>query len=66
MDFTLIEEQKMVQKLARDFAEKTVRPRAKEIDHTSEWPTDIVAGLAKIGFMGLPYPEQYGGGEPVI
>jgi len=61
MDFNLTEGQRMFQNLARDFAERTVRPRAKEIDRTSEWPADIVAGLAKIGLLGLPYPEQYSG-----
>lgn len=61
MDFKLSEQEKMVQTMARDFAEKTVLPRAKEIDETEEWPADIQEAMAPLGFYGLPYPEEYGG-----
>jgi alkylation response protein AidB-like acyl-CoA dehydrogenase len=62
MDFDLTESQKMLQNLARDFAEKEVAPRAAEIDRSNEFPRDLARQLARRGFQGLPYPEKYGGG----
>ena len=62
MDFTLNEHEKMLQSLARDFAEREVAPRAAEIDRTNEVPLDLAAKMAELGFRGLPYPEKYGGG----
>lgn len=62
MDFTLTEQEKMLQNLAKDFAEKEVKPRAAEIDVTNEVPLDIARKMGKLGFQGLPYPEKYGGG----
>jgi len=62
MDFNLSEPEKMLQNLARDFAAKEVMPRAAQIDRTGEFPGDMAAGLARLGFRGLPYPVGYGGG----
>ena len=62
MDFSLTEQEKMLQKLARDFAEEQVAPRAAEIDCTGEFPVDLVEELGKRGFRGLPYPAEFGGG----
>lgn len=61
MDFSLNEREKMLQNLARDFAAKSVRPRAAEIDRTNQFPFDLVREMGRLGFPGLPYPEQYGG-----
>jgi butyryl-CoA dehydrogenase len=61
MDFNLTEQEKMLQSLAKDFAEKEVKPRAAEIDRTNQLPLDIARKLGKMGFQGLPYPEKYGG-----
>jgi butyryl-CoA dehydrogenase len=61
MDFNLTEQEKMLQSMAKDFAEKEVKPRAAEIDHSNELPLDLARKLGKIGFQGLPYPEKYGG-----
>ena len=61
MDFDLAEHHVNIKALARAFAERTVRPRAREIDRTSEWPADIVRGLSEIGLLGLRYPQEYGG-----
>jgi alkylation response protein AidB-like acyl-CoA dehydrogenase len=61
MDFTLTEPEKMLQNLAKDFAEKEIAPRAAEIDRTAEFPRDLAKEIAKRGFQGLPYPEEYGG-----
>jgi alkylation response protein AidB-like acyl-CoA dehydrogenase len=62
MDFTLTEQEKMLQSLARDFAQKEVALRAAAIDRTNEFPLDLVKKMAKLGLRGLPYPAKYGGG----
>jgi butyryl-CoA dehydrogenase len=51
----------MVRDLAREFAEAEIAPRAHYFDEHREFPYEIVAKLADLGFMGLPVPEEYGG-----
>ena len=63
MDFTLSDEQKMIQALARDFAEKEVRPRAPTIDATGEDPLSLLKAMAELGLMGMNIPSEYGGAE---
>ena len=63
MDFTLTEQEKMLRSLAKDFALKEVAPRAADIDRTNEFPSDLAARFADLGFRGLPYPAAYGGGS---
>jgi alkylation response protein AidB-like acyl-CoA dehydrogenase len=62
MNFDLTEEQSMVRKLIRDFAEGEVAPGADERDRKGEFPKEIFEKLAELGIMGLPFPEEYGGG----
>jgi short-chain 2-methylacyl-CoA dehydrogenase len=62
MYFDLTDEQKSIQQLARDFAQQQVKPVAEELDRTKSFPYEIVAKLAELGLMGMPFPEQYGGG----
>src|SRR5262249_49105799 len=57
----LREEHLQVREMARKFADEVVAPRAREIDETEQFPTDIVRQMCELGFMGLPYPEKYGG-----
>ncbi|KAA5807225.1 acyl-CoA dehydrogenase [Thermoanaerobacterium thermosaccharolyticum] len=61
MDFSLTKEQEMVRRVVREFAEKEVAPKAKEIDQTEEFPWDTVKKMAQNDMMGIPYPEEYGG-----
>jgi short/branched chain acyl-CoA dehydrogenase len=61
MDFDLTDEQRAIQSLAREFARDEVRPRAKEMDRQERFPSELVAKMAELGFMGLPFPEEYGG-----
>jgi len=61
MNFNFTEEQKLVRDTARDFAENQVKPLAKELDETSRYPTELIAQMAELGFMGIAYPEKYGG-----
>lgn len=61
MNFYLTEEQQMVQKLARDFAGKELKPRAAEIDISGKYPLAILQTMAQLGMMGMNIPTAYGG-----
>jgi alkylation response protein AidB-like acyl-CoA dehydrogenase len=62
MDFGLNEQEKMLQSGARDFAAKSIRPHAGEIDKGNRFPAEIVREMAALGYKGLPFPAAYGGG----
>jgi butyryl-CoA dehydrogenase len=59
--FELTEEQQMLQKMARDFAQSEVLPRAAEIDKSHRHPQELVKRMAELGLMGVAVPEEYGG-----
>ena len=61
MDFTLDKQHEMARKLFHDFAEAEVKPLAQEIDETEEFPAENVKKMQKLGFMGIPFPKEYGG-----
>jgi alkylation response protein AidB-like acyl-CoA dehydrogenase len=61
MDLELTEEQRLIQKTARDFAEGEVVPRARELDENSRWPSELLAKIAELGLMGVAVPEEHGG-----
>ena len=61
MNFDLTDEQRAIQSLARDFAQHEVKPKAEEMDREERFPYELVAQMAELGFMGLPFPEKYGG-----
>jgi short-chain 2-methylacyl-CoA dehydrogenase len=62
MDFDLSPDHELIRRTVRDFAEGEVAPVAEELDRTKSFPYEIVAGLGKLGLMGIPFPEEYGGG----
>jgi short-chain 2-methylacyl-CoA dehydrogenase len=62
MQFDLTEEQQDIRRLVRDFADAEVRPVAEELDREKRFPYEIVAKLGGLGLMGIPYPEEFGGG----
>jgi short/branched chain acyl-CoA dehydrogenase len=62
MNFDLTDEQRAIQSLARDFATGDVKPVAEELDRTKSFPYEIVRKLGELGLMGIPYPEEHGGG----
>jgi short/branched chain acyl-CoA dehydrogenase len=62
VNFDLTEEQELVRRTVRDFAEQKVAPVAEELDREHRFPYDLVAELAELGLMGMPIPEEYGGG----
>ena len=61
MNFDPTEEQQAVQQLARDFAQKEIEPKAKDLDRTGRWPTEIVKRLGELGLMGVAVPTEWGG-----
>ena len=62
MNFELSDEQKLLRDTVRDFARQEVRPVAEELDRTKAFPYEIVEKLGGLGLMGIPFPEEYGGG----
>ena len=62
MNFDLTDEQRDVQRLVRGFMDGEVRPVVEELDREKRFPYDIVGKLGGLGLMGVPYPQDYGGG----
>ncbi|MDE3839638.1 acyl-CoA dehydrogenase [Bacillus methanolicus] len=62
MNFDFTAEQEMIRRTIREFAEEEVAPGALERDRKKEFPLEIFKKLADMGMMGLPFPEEYGGG----
>ncbi|BCV24532.1 MAG TPA: acyl-CoA dehydrogenase [Firmicutes bacterium] len=61
MDFKLSEEQELLRKTVREFAEKELAPRDAAMDRANELPLDIVQKLVDAGLFGVYFPEEYGG-----
>ncbi len=61
MNFDLTDEQRAIQATVAEFARERVAPRAEEMDRNEAFPYDLVAEMADLGLMGLPFPEEYGG-----
>jgi alkylation response protein AidB-like acyl-CoA dehydrogenase len=61
MDFDLNEPQRMLQRAARDFAIKSIKPKAAEIDSSGQFPFELAKEIGKRGYQGLPFPGEYGG-----
>ena len=62
MNFDLSEEHELLRRTVREFAEQRIGPVAEELDREHRFPYEIVAELAELGLMGIPIPEEYGGG----
>jgi alkylation response protein AidB-like acyl-CoA dehydrogenase len=61
VDFTLTKDEEDILDLVRQFARDEVLPQAAAIDEESRYPADLVAKMAELGLMGVPFPEDYGG-----
>jgi alkylation response protein AidB-like acyl-CoA dehydrogenase len=61
MDFTLTENQLMIQAAAREFAQREIAPVAAQFDLSGEFPRENVRKAGELGFMGVEVPEEYGG-----
>jgi short-chain 2-methylacyl-CoA dehydrogenase len=62
VNFDLSDEQKLLRETVRDFARAEVAPVAEELDREKRFPYEIVAKLGALGLMGIPFPQEYGGG----
>jgi short/branched chain acyl-CoA dehydrogenase len=62
VDFDLSTQHELVRDTVRDFAQGEVAPVAEELDREKRFPYDIVRQLGELGLMGIPFPEEYGGG----
>ena len=60
-DLTLTEEEKMLQNLVRDFAEREVMPRSAELDEKAEFSHENWEGMARLGLTGIGVDPAYGG-----
>jgi len=61
MDMKLTEEHRLIQDMARDFAQKEIAPIAAEIDEAARFPAETVQKMGELGFMGIEIPEEWGG-----
>jgi len=61
MDFRLTEEQELLRRTVREFAETEIRPHVREWDEAQHFPSEIIPALASLGLMGIQIPDQYGG-----
>ncbi len=61
MDFRLADEQHLLRRAVREFAETEIRPHVREWDERQHFPSEIVPALASLGLMGIQFPEPYGG-----
>jgi alkylation response protein AidB-like acyl-CoA dehydrogenase len=62
VDFDLSPDHEAIRRTVREFAEGEIAPVAEELDRTKSFPYEIVGQLGKLGLMGIPFPEEYGGG----
>ncbi len=61
-EFAFTEEQKMLRETVRDFVNNEIKPIASKIDEEEKIPDELIKKLAELGFLGVSFPEEYGGG----
>src|ERR1700730_16743036 len=62
VEFDLSPDHELIRRTVREFAEGEVAPVAEELDRTKAFPYEIVEKLGKLNLMGIPFPEEDGGG----
>jgi butyryl-CoA dehydrogenase len=63
MDFHLTTEQQMIRDLCKNFVKNEISPIAEEMDQTGQFPYEVWKKMGGLGMVGIPFPEEYGGGE---
>src|SRR5436305_6834233 len=61
MNLSLSEDQQLLRRSIREFAETEIRPHIREWDEAQHFPMDLLPKLAALGLMGIQFPEEYGG-----
>jgi alkylation response protein AidB-like acyl-CoA dehydrogenase len=61
VEFSLTEEQQQLRRTVREFAEAEIAPHVMEWDEASQFPSELIPKLAEMGFLGVIFPEKYGG-----
>ncbi len=61
MDFSLTDEQKLFQKIVREFCEKEIKPISEKIDKEEYFPEELYKKMGRMGLMGMTVPQKYGG-----
>jgi alkylation response protein AidB-like acyl-CoA dehydrogenase len=61
VEFALTDEQKQLRRTVREFAEGEILPHVMEWDEASQFPSELIPKLAEMGFLGVIFPEKYGG-----
>ena len=61
MDFRLSDDQGLLRRSVREFAETEVRPHVREWDEAQHFPSEVVPALGALGLLGIQIPEEYGG-----
>jgi alkylation response protein AidB-like acyl-CoA dehydrogenase len=61
MDFSFPKEYQLLQRMIREFAQKEIAPIAGKIEEEEEIPRELIDRMAKLGFLGVPFPQEYGG-----
>ena len=61
MDFELSEQHKMIRQSVRNFAEKEIKPRARELDETETFSEELTKKMGALGLFGIVIPQEYGG-----
>ena len=62
LELKLTEEQQMLREMVRDFTTNEIKPIAAKIDQEGKIPEDLIKKMAELGFLGISFPEEYGGG----
>jgi short/branched chain acyl-CoA dehydrogenase len=62
MNFDLSDDHELIRRTVRDFAEQEVAPVAEQLDREKRFPYELVRQLGDLDLMGIPFPEEYGGG----
>ena len=62
LELKLSEEQQMLREMVRDFTTNEIKPIAAKIDQEAKIPEELIKKMAELGFLGISFPEEYGGG----
>jgi len=61
VDFNFTDDQEMLRRTVREFAEREIAPTMMEFDEKQEFPREIMAKVGELGLLGIIFPEEYGG-----